>query len=79
MEANLETPVEVLVFETNIRRKRELRQLARLLGAEKRIEQWNVDLEDCSRVLRVEARCLTPAEVIALLGQAGYACQELPD
>ncbi len=79
MDANLETPVKVLVFETNIRYKRELRQLARLLGAEKRIAQWNVDLEDCSRVLRVEARCLTPAEVIALVGKAGYACQELPD
>ncbi len=79
MDANLETPVEVLVFETNIRRKQELPQLARLLGAEKRIEQWNVDLDDCSRVLRVEARCLTPAEVIALLRQAGYTCQELPD
>jgi hypothetical protein len=43
------------------------------------LRKWNVDLDDCSRVLRVEARCLTPAEVIALLGQAGYACQELPD
>ncbi|HEX8529543.1 MAG TPA: hypothetical protein VF646_05950 [Cytophagales bacterium] len=79
MNANPETPVEVLVFETNIRHKRELRQVAQLLGAEKRIAQWNVDLDDCSRVLRVEARCLTPAEVIALLGRAGYACQELPD
>ncbi len=79
MDDHPETPVEVLVFETNIRHKWELRQVARLLGAEKRIAQWNVDLDDCSRVLRVEARYLTPAEVIALLGQAGYACQELPD
>ena len=79
MHTNLEPQLDVLVFETNIRRKRELRQVARLLGAEKRIAQWNVDLDDCSRVLRVEARSLTPAEVIALLRQAGYVCQELPD
>ncbi|CAA9290226.1 MAG: hypothetical protein AVDCRST_MAG56-4603 [uncultured Cytophagales bacterium] len=79
MEANLKIPVEVLVFETNICHQRELPQLARLLGTEKRIAGWNVDLDDCSRVLRVEARCLPPAEVIALLRQAGYACQELPD
>lgn len=42
-------------------------------------EKWNFDLEDCDRILRVEAFSLQASSVIEKLNHEGFACEELAD
>ena len=40
---------------------------------------WNFDLEDCDRILRVETLLLDANEVAQELKNIGLYCKELPD
>lgn len=68
----------MLVFRTNIntaeRFHRTACQLCMLLKGQ---GQWNVDMEDCDCVLRIETECVTEAAVIDLLMGAGLECSPL--
>lgn len=70
---------DVLVFKTNVRFQNDLDNIAAYIDSESRILMWNVDMEDKDLVLRVEANAIEPGEVINLVKQAGYYCEELPD
>lgn len=70
---------KVLVFETNIRFKKDLERISPRLHAETRISKWNVDRDDAGRILRVETSQLCPAEIVQLVTDAGYHCKELTD
>ncbi len=70
---------DILVFKTNISRKNDLEKVADRFYEDHRIKQWNVDREDIDKVLRIEARHLPAIEVIQLVNEAGYSCEELPD
>ena len=73
------TTLEILVFKTNLRFKKDVLQVAPIMEQNERIVDWNVDREDADRVLRIASNDLEATEVIELLAQAGYYCQELPD
>jgi hypothetical protein len=73
------TESQVLVFKTNLRFKKDVRQVGILLGQEPGILRWNVDLWDVDKVLRIETTRLSVQEVIALVTGAGYCCSDLPD
>jgi len=68
---------DILVFKTNIFSKADLLKLAACMKDEKRIKQWSIDREDCDRILRVDTEALQACDVIELVNQAGYACEEL--
>jgi len=51
--------------------------VAPLLTSFPKIRQWNFDLDDCDKVLRVEATGLNPGLVEQLLLAAGFDCREL--
>jgi len=51
--------------------------VAPLLTSFPKIRQWNFDLDDCDKVLRVEATGLNPGSVEQLLLAAGFDCREL--
>jgi len=70
---------DVLVFRTNLRNVHDLERISVLLNAEEKIIRWNVALDDSDKVLRVLSHRLSPTEVISLLIQAGFFCEELPD
>ena len=42
-------------------------------------EKWNFDLEDCDRILRVEAFTLQASVIIEKLNLEGFFCAELED
>ena len=69
--------MEVLVFKTNVTSKRKVNKVRALLASFPAIRQWNFDLEDCDKVLRIEAIGLQPAIVESLLHTAGFSCSEL--
>ena len=37
----------------------------------------NFDMEDCDKILRVEARTITPEKIIQILNSNGYSCEVL--
>ena len=43
------------------------------------VRNWTIDLNDIDRVLRVESYTPNVANVIALLNNAGFTCEELLD
>ena len=71
-----ESVPEVLVFKTSVTRPRHIRQLAPGMAA---VGRWNFDLDDCDRILRVEAKADAGPRIVALLASHGFHCEELPD
>ncbi len=69
--------MEILVFKTNVSSKKKVSMVAPLLTSFPTIRHWNFDLDDCDKVLRIEATGLNPDSVESLLSTAGFNCQEL--
>lgn len=69
--------MEILVFKTNIRYRKNIHHVGAYLAQLKGIVRWNVDFHDKDRVLRIEAKDLSPRIVENALSHAGYACEEL--
>ncbi len=69
----------ILVFKTSIDEK----DMSHIKALMNRIismnDTWNVDLEDCDNILRVESISIQPVAIIGILKQAGFACEELED
>ena len=68
--------MDVQVFKTSITQPRQLKQLRQGLTA---IGRWNVDLDDCDHILRVETGTRTIPRIISLLAVHGFNCEELAD
>ncbi len=73
------TMLQVLVFRTDLRLKRDHQFIASILNRVPGILRWNVDQHDIDNVLRIETECLREQEVIGLVTGAGYHCSALPD
>ena len=69
--------MEILVFKTNVTSRKKVRMIAPLLTSFPTIRQWNFDLEDRDKVLRIESTEPDPGSVESLLLMAGFNCQEL--
>lgn len=72
-------PVHILVFKTNLRFKKDIRNIELVLNHYPGIMCWNVDRYDIDNVLRIETMHIQPKEIICLVTKAGYFCEELPD
>ncbi|HWJ26064.1 MAG TPA: hypothetical protein VNS32_05950 [Flavisolibacter sp.] len=73
------TKPDILIFKTNIEKDDQLLALDHILSAIKNISRWTVDRQDIDKVLRIVAHEVEPAQVIELLRQYGFYCEELPD
>jgi copper chaperone CopZ len=69
--------MEVLVFKTNLRFKKQITAVTQHINNLQGITRWNIDLDDKDKVLRIESNELSPRSVEATLQQAGYFCEEL--
>jgi hypothetical protein len=69
--------MEVLVFKTNIRYRKNIDDIGTHLDSLQGIIRWNVDLHDRDKVLRIEAQGLCAREIENTLAGAGYSCEEL--
>ncbi len=72
------TGLEVLIFRTNIRFKKDLRLVAPILDEAPGLHKWTVDREDTDKVLRIETRNPDPSPIIERVTACGYFCEELP-
>lgn len=69
--------MEVLVFKTNLRFKKQITAVTPHINNLHGIARWNVDLDDVDKVLRIESDNLNPRIVETTLQRAGYLCEEL--
>ena len=69
--------MDVLVFKTNVTSKRKAGKVSNLLTSLPAIQQWNFDLEDCDKILRIVSNGLSPRNVESVLQGAGIGCEEL--
>ncbi len=70
----------ILVFRTTVAGNEDVRMLRPLLNRFiNNHGEWNFDLEDCDKILRVESLNLEATNIIRFLQQQGYGCEELPD
>jgi hypothetical protein len=69
--------VEILVFKTNLSDSKRINDVESLLDIHPHIIKWNVDLDDCDKVLRIVSRNIAGAEIENILLNAGYYCEEL--
>ena len=79
MNNDLEKCELILVFKTNLTYKKDVKKLSGLLGSQEEIRNWNVDLSDIDRVLRIECNQINAYKIIQLVTTAGYSCEELTD
>lgn len=69
--------MNILIFSTSIEKPEHVSEVKPLLSSVPAISQWNVDLEDCDNILRIEASDVSPRYIESLLQTAGFSCQEL--
>ncbi len=69
--------MEIFVFKTNLTNHYHINKVKPALNLHSQIIQWNVDLQDCDKVLRVVSNKIAAPEIEALINNAGYFCKEL--
>jgi hypothetical protein len=69
--------IEILVFKTNLSNNRHIKNVRPALNLHPYIKEWNVDLHDCDKILRVVAENTPATEVESIVSTAGYLCEEL--
>ena len=72
-----ENLTNILVFKTNINTDADKKRISEFLVNQELIEDWNVDLDDIDRVLRIVSYELSPDDIIVLMTSLGYQCMEL--
>lgn len=69
--------MQVLVFKTNLMSAACIQQIAPILIEHPHIHRWNVDLQDCDNILRIETERLHGRVIEQIIGTAGFYCEEL--
>lgn len=69
--------MEILVFKTNLANNSHVKKIESTLNLHPNIKEWNVDLHDCDKVLRVVTDSVKATEVERIVYSAGYFCKEL--
>ncbi|MGB3078749.1 MAG: hypothetical protein WBB31_06700 [Saprospiraceae bacterium] len=68
---------DILIFKTNVKSKPDQLRLKELFDSIPAINNWNVDADDIDCVLRIVTRQVQADDIIKLLTETGYQCQEL--
>ena len=69
--------MQILVFKTNLTDTKRISDIGTSLDSHPNVMQWNVDLHDCDKVLRVVIKNVEAKEIEQLILSAGYYCEEL--
>ena len=69
----------IYVFKTSVSNKKKVRQLKPQLDKICSDANWNFDLDDCDKILRIDSPKQIAETVIKLLKNNGYECVELTD
>ncbi len=64
----------VEIFKTNVEEQDQARVLLQVLSQQFPLSKINFDLDDCDRILRIEAEAIPQDIVITLMTSKGYQC-----
>lgn len=67
----------VYVFKTSVKTKKQVKNIAYHLNSVAQITKWNFDLQDCDKILRVEAKNMDSRQICELMQSLEYHCSEL--
>ena len=67
----------ILVFKTSITTKKEARKLKPFIDETFPNVQWNIDLKDCDKILRIDTEEYVAEKVAELLNTHAFYCEEL--
>ena len=70
---------EILLLKTKLRNYNDIKGMSIILDSHSRIVRWNIDLDDCDKILRIESEGLTAEEVVSSLHKTGIWSEELLD
>ncbi|MEP6796477.1 MAG: hypothetical protein ABJB16_19265 [Saprospiraceae bacterium] len=73
----MENTDEILIFKTNVKSEPDQERLREIFDSIPLINRWNVDTDDIDCVLRVVTRQVQANDIIRILTETGYQCQEL--
>lgn len=57
----------VYVFKTSVKFKKQIKVIAPKINSIETIKNWNFDLEDCDKILRIEAKKLNKKKLLQSL------------
>lgn len=69
----------VFVFKTNISNRWQTRRLRKQFEEQLQVSYSSFDLEDCDKVLRIESSFEVSKQIIQLMQENGFSCEELVD
>ncbi len=69
---------KIYVFKTSINTQLDINKIRDELDRLYSLTKWSFDLEDCDRVFRVETSLKDPTEIIQILQDKGFHCEEMP-
>ena len=69
--------MELFILKTNVLSLAMKDELAAQLNKIPQIKKWSVDYQDCDGVLRASAEGICMNELICLVKQWGFLCEEL--
>jgi hypothetical protein len=69
--------MNVLIFSTNVAAPEQVTKVQPVLSAVSSIRDWNIDLDDCDKILRIVSNDLSPRYIETLMASAGFNCTEL--
>jgi len=69
--------MQILVFKTSLVNNSHIKKIGPSLSLHPKIREWNVDLHDCDKILRVVTEDISAAEIENIVFNAGYFCEEL--
>lgn len=67
----------VHIFKTNINTLEQIKNADSFLSTHRKVEKWNIDIDDCDKVLRIESSQLEICDVISSLKPFNIYCEEL--
>ena len=67
----------VYVFKTSVKFKKQIKIIVQELDKITETQKWNFDLEDCDKILRIEAKKINPTKIANVLNSLGFYCNEL--
>lgn len=71
--------MDILVFKTNLTKPALVNRIQPVMHKIPGIKRWNVDLQDCDHVLRIEGKEISARTIETVLQEAGIFCEELQD
>ncbi|GAB3516866.1 hypothetical protein [Emticicia fontis] len=71
--------MELFILKTNVRSLAMKEALAAQMSNIPQIIQWSVDYHDCDGVLRASTEGICISELIGIIKQSGFECEELND